>query len=228
MPLQPVLIVDNSINRFVLREGPLIEDQLGGHPVKIVQKKYPLPDPSDFCGIIISGSEVSVLDEFGWIHRQIEFIHKATQAEVPILGICFGHQLLARAIAGKDAVRRSATPEFGWKNIRVIADDPLLDGMKLQFKSFCSHFDEVCNLPEDFRVLAQSDKCTIQAFAYKLAPVWGIQFHPEIDPITGLLMLGFYSKILRRMNIDLRAIYKEIGDDYVGRRLMFNFTRCKH
>ena len=111
-----------------------------------------------------------------------------------ILGSCYGHQLIARALFGPSSVQRMPTPEAGWPRIRILKDDPLMGAAGSSAYSFAWHFDEVCQLPADEAdILAQSDGCRIQAFKLTARPVWGIQAHPEIGIAEGLKCFGSYS-----------------------------------
>jgi GMP synthase (glutamine-hydrolysing) len=100
------------------------------------------------------------------------------ERERPVLGICYGHQMVARAIAGDDVCRRAPRPEFGWKRIEILGN-PLFRGMRDPV-SLQSHYDEVCGLTEEFEVIASTDDCPVQAFQLRGLPVWGVQFHPEV------------------------------------------------
>jgi GMP synthase-like glutamine amidotransferase len=100
---------------------------------------------------------------------------------IAILGSCFGHQLVALAISGAKVVRRAKKPEIGWVEIKIKNSNDIFKGMDNKIFAFNSHFDEVFDLPKEYRVLAFSSNCSVQAFQYLDKPVWGIQFHPEID-----------------------------------------------
>ena len=74
-------------------------------------------------------------------------------------------------------MREKHSPEFGWRKIRLLPQtSPLFAGFPSEFYAFCSYFDEVCELPPDFRLLAESDLCAIQAYESKDKPIWGVQF----------------------------------------------------
>jgi GMP synthase (glutamine-hydrolysing) len=101
----------------------------------------------------------------------------------PVLGICYGHQFLAKVLAGPGHVRRAATPEFGFLDLRL-GSNPLFQGLS-ESLVMASHFDEVCDLPREFRILAASPDCAVHAFQYRDLPVWGVQFHPEYGAEEG-------------------------------------------
>lgn len=131
-----------------------------------------------YTHLVLSGSEASAIDDHPWNEPLAAFIRQWMDTGRPLLGICYGHQFLARTLAGPDHVRRCETPEFGWTDIRPDAC-PLLPA---PVNAMVSHYDEVVNLPDVFRVMADSDRCAVHAFQYKNLPVFGVQFHPEYGP----------------------------------------------
>lgn len=131
-----------------------------------------------YTHLVLSGSEASAIDDHPWNESLETFIRKWVGTGRPLLGICYGHQFLARTLTGPATVRRSPTPEFGWTDIRP-GTCPLLPET---LNAMVSHYDEVVNLPPDFTVLAESDRCVVHAFQYRDLPVFGVQFHPEYGP----------------------------------------------
>jgi GMP synthase-like glutamine amidotransferase len=134
----------------------------------------------DFTHIILTGSEASIVEREPWVDKEAAFVQDAVAHGLPILGSCYGHQLLALALGGADRVRRCPQPEVGWYPIQIIEKNSLLGDKGVVF-AFCSHFDEAVGLGPEYRILASSPGCPIQAFKLRGLPVWGIQFHPEID-----------------------------------------------
>ncbi len=183
------LILDNSVQPVFMREGRLTRRWFEETPQVVDAVRQPLPPSDSFDRLVLTGSEASVLDEWPWIHREIKFVQRAIDDGKPVLGICFGHQLLARACWGRGRVRHAKEPEFGWRKIRLDIADPLFAGLAPEVVAFCSHFDEVHNLPPDAVILAASDQCPVQAFRMRGQPVWGIQFHPEMDRLGGWAIL---------------------------------------
>jgi GMP synthase-like glutamine amidotransferase len=179
-----------------------------------------LPRPQDFSHFILTGSEASILNREPWVEREVDFVREAFRLDRPLLGSCYGHQLLALALAGPRHVGRCREPEIGWIPIEITADSPLL-GPKGTAYTFSIHFDEVRDLEDPFLVLASSPVCPIQAFGMKDHPVWGLQIHPEIDveAARGLLrdfggvfpdVLSLYRKALDSSPRDSGLIFKII------------------
>ncbi|MBD3262269.1 MAG: GMP synthase, partial [Candidatus Altiarchaeales archaeon] len=98
------------------------------------------------------------------------------------LGICFGHQLIADAFGGR--VRMGLKGEYAQAQIKLLGDDVLFDGLPDRFTAWTSHKDEVVDVPQKFRVLAESKDCEIEAMRHESRPIWGVQFHPEVHHTT--------------------------------------------
>ena len=136
-------------------------------------------DPSAYGGIVLSGSLTRATDSSPWVSDLENFTLKVIQKKIPLLGVCFGHQIIARALGGLEYVGKGKTPEFGWTKLEVQNKSQLFDGLPDRFYSFSSHYDEVKRLPPGSKLLATSELCPVQAFEGLESPFWGIQFHPE-------------------------------------------------
>ncbi len=134
-------------------------------------------DLTDFTHLLLTGSELSASKKNDIDDKLYLVIDHFVQNNKSILGICYGHQMLAKALLGESVCRRTKIPEFGWKKIEIVPN-PLFVGIKNSI-FMESHYDEVCNLDDDFKIIAKNEDCEIQAFQYKDLPIWGIQFHPE-------------------------------------------------
>lgn len=134
--------------------------------------------------IMISGSKTSVEEESPWIDALDEFIRRSVENGKPVLGVCYGHQSLNRALGGRKLTRRAKRGEFGWGEVeRLDLEDGvgslLLQGIPRKFHTFQWHNDEVSALAPGMRLLARSETCPVQACELIGKPVFGVQFHPE-------------------------------------------------
>ena len=146
------------------------------------QRPPPMADPVwRFDGVVISGSQTSVYDDYDWIHEATEWIRRVHRAGVPVLGICWGHQFLAQALGGR--VVDMGRHEIGYEQIVRLGDDPLFEGVPTEFTSFETHTDRVAELPSGAVTLARNDY-GIQAF--RVDHTYGVQFHPEYDRETAV------------------------------------------
>lgn len=134
--------------------------------------------------LVLSGSVTSCLPPHeAWLGDYDAYLIERIRARRPILGVCFGHQALARCLFSMQGLEprlaRSVRPEVGWQNHRVLASSPLFTDLPREFHCYQSHYEEVVELPPGARHLAESDRCTLQAFELESGPIFGIQFHPE-------------------------------------------------
>ncbi len=144
----------------------------------------PVPDLRTFDAVIFAGGEYRP-DQFDLPIFQAERVRimEALEANIPVLGICLGHQLLAYWLGGE--VKRGRW-EIGWLPISATeagTADPLLAGLGESFHGFLWHGDQVTRLPEEGILLASSEMCRVQAYRLGDRPVWGVQFNPQYDPV---------------------------------------------
>lgn len=142
------------------------------------------PDTLDgYDGIFLSGSPHGAYEDLPFIQREHGLIQDAAARGIPMLGICFGSQILASALCGRDQVFRRPTCEIGYKDLPVedaAAHDPVCAGLGQEVHMFVWHNDEVRADHPDMTILARSDDCPNQIWRYRDEPFWGIQGHPEI------------------------------------------------
>lgn len=152
------------------------------------------PDLGPFSHIILSGSLSSTLEGKDWMLAEEALIREAVDSKKAIIGNCFGHQLLARALFGHEAVRKRNKPEIGWPTMRILRDDLLLGSEGDLIHGFVLHFDEVQHVLEDQAdIILGSEECDNLAFKLKNKPVWGIQPHFEIGIVQGFGLIDLVS-----------------------------------
>ncbi|MCM1449558.1 MAG: glutamine-hydrolyzing GMP synthase [Clostridiales bacterium] len=145
--------------------------------------KYPHEDKS-VIGVILSGSPFSVYDEKAF-KAELDNIY----GHLPLLGICYGAQFMAYRGGGK--VEPAGSREYGRANLTYIdANSPLFKGIETGAQVWMSHGDTITAIPDDFEIVASTEKVKIAAYQSKTLPVWGVQFHPEVFHSTcGLQLL---------------------------------------
>jgi GMP synthase-like glutamine amidotransferase len=162
-----------------------------------------LPDPSGLDAIAVLGSAEGAWDDgVPWLADEIAYLQRAIAAGVPILGICFGGQLLARVLGGT-AHRADGHHENGWRTITSSEPDVIVEGPWMEF-----HFDTF-TAPPTSEVLARSERCD-QAFRQDRH--LGVQFHPEITPAE------FETWVARWTGTSIEDSFDELGISTEGLR----------
>jgi GMP synthase (glutamine-hydrolysing) len=154
----------------------------GAVQVVNAEKKAPLPDPEIVRGAVISGSHAMVTEKLPWSLALEAWTRQMVEAQIPLLGICYGHQILARAMGGSVGFHSRGT-EIGTTSVSCHAPgrkDPLFQALPDTFKVHVFHSQSVLGLPEGAVLLAGNGYDPNQAF--RMGPcAWGVQFHPEAD-----------------------------------------------
>jgi len=221
-----VLVVDC----YVEGDGAANFRRLLGDTRVAVWRAISAPCPTDlsvYTAIMISGSAACLTSPEPWMKALNSLILKASAAKVPMLGVCFGHQVIAHTLFGPTAVRSSATPEIGWVDIELSGDDPLFRGMGEGFNTFESHFDEVLERP-GMIVLARSKRCAVQAYRVKGENIWGIQFHSEMTVEEAVELAERRIAGRPEFGFDIEQILAQAKDSTtIGTQIMNNFIRAR-
>ncbi|MCJ7633081.1 glutamine-hydrolyzing GMP synthase, partial [Candidatus Bathyarchaeota archaeon] len=132
-----------------------------------------MSDTLNIRGIILSGGPASVYSNGApQLNREI------LNLNIPVLGLCYGHQLLAYTFQGK--VKRGAKREYGSTCVTIDKFSDILENLNRKEEVWMSHYDTVYSLPTDFEVLAHTENCPIAAFRHMKMPFYGLQWHPEV------------------------------------------------
>jgi GMP synthase (glutamine-hydrolysing) len=184
----------------------------------------PLPDPRGFAAVVVTGSPASLAEPEPWMDDACELVVRARDAGTPLLGVCFGHQLIGRAAGGRVVVNPA-----GWEigTCRVeIGDhgrrDWLFDGLPDALDVNLTHRDAIDphTLPAEVRVLAGNDKTPIQAVAWG-EHVRGVQFHPEITGAVARKYVAYRRHLLHGQ--DPEALIARTVDSPHGVKVLRNF-----
>lgn len=128
---------------------------------------------SSIKGIILSGGPNSVYQEDAF-----DLDDEILNLNIPILGICYGMQLIAHKLGGK--VETSSTREYGKAMIPTSMQDPLTKGFPEEIQVWMSHGDSVTELPEGFDIYSSTKTCPVVAYGNKEKKFYGVQYHPEV------------------------------------------------
>jgi len=224
-----VAIVDNSVIPEIYRPVEHWSRYLDVPWQAFTAREGSLPDPAAFSHIILTGSEASILEREPWVDAEAAMVREAVSAGPAVLGSCWGHQLIAYALAGPRCVGRCPSPEIGWIAVQVDRESELLGATGTVHHVFSVHFDEVRDLPAPFEVLASTEACRVQAFRVGDKPIWGLQSHPEIGIPDGTRTLrDFAARGSRGREACLEALKQEPRDSGLIRRVVTSFLDGGH
>ncbi|WP_435317709.1 type 1 glutamine amidotransferase [Haloarchaeobius sp. TZWSO28] len=170
-----------------------------------------LTEYDDIHGVVVGGSTAGVYeaDDHPWMHEEAAFVRELVDRGVPVLGVCFGHQLVNEALGGR-------VEHHGLDHRLVDADlepDPLLDGVKPTIPAV--HGDRVVELGDGMEPIAATDDYPYFAARHRDAPVWTVQYHPE-----------FQRDLLPRITADFGWTETELSwGDVTTERTLRNFER---
>jgi GMP synthase (glutamine-hydrolysing) len=182
----------------------------------------PLPAVRDADAFYITGSSSSVTEQARWMLRAHQLVRDIVNAGAPLLGLCFGHQLIADALGGE--VRRNPRGrEIGTVRVKRIVADPLFDGLPDDFDVHATHVDSVTCLPVGASLLAETRLEPVAAYRVGRA-VWGVQFHPEFDAEVMRGYLEARADLVREEGGDPEALLAAVREQTNGRDMLRNFA----
>ena len=181
-----------------------------------------LPESSAFAGVIVTGSASSVTERAPWILRTEEYLAHAVRQHHPVLGICFGHQLLGQALGGL-VERNPRGREMGTVSLDLLADDPILDGRITPPLVHTTHMDSVTVLPSGARILATTALEPHAAVRFG-ERAWGVQFHPEFDEQVMTEYIETRSALLAEEGRDAAAMLASVAAARAGAVVLRRFV----
>lgn len=198
-----------SVDRFWAYSGEFPEDLAG------------------YDGIFLSGSPHGAYEDIPFIHREHDLIRNAANAGIPMLGICFGSQILASALCGRDQVFRRTSCEIGYKPLPTAsaADaDILMAGLTPAVRMFVWHNDEVRADHQDMTILAVSDDCPNQIWRYRNALIWGIQGHPEVTRDQAVIWFEEHRARMTADGADVDALKQGAEEAAEAKQMLSRFA----
>lgn len=189
-----------------------------------VLKGAALPPVDSLSGVIVTGSPAMVTDKDDWMRVLADWIVQAVERNIPLLGICFGHQLLAEAMDGRVDYHPNGR-EIGTVSIRLTAEgkqDRLLGALPDTFWAHTTHAQTVIELPANALRLAEN------AFeinhAFRLGEnAWGVQFHPEFSADVMRAYVSEQSGALLKQGHDVEALIAAVADTDAANALLKRF-----
>ncbi len=172
MQHQRVLVLDfgGQYNQLIARRVRDLKVYCDLKPCDMTAAQVQAYDP---VGIIFTGGPNSVYDE-----RAPRVDPAILSLGIPVLGICYGCQLIAHTLGGR--VEHAANSEYGKREFSFIARSPLSEGIPEKSVCWMSHTDHVTRVPDRFEVLASTSSCPVTVYGSRAKKIYGVQFHPEV------------------------------------------------
>ena len=186
----------------------------------------PLPDPDGHAGVVVTGSHTMVTERRDWSERAADWLREASARDMPVLGICYGHQLLAHAYGGVVGDNPSGR-EFGTVEVSLNGEartDTLLAGLPRTVNAHEGHTQSVLQLPGAAVVLASNAHDACQAFRIGQR-AWGVQFHPEFDTEIVRTYIDHFRGLLAAEGQDPDALMSAAGDAPQAAGVLGRFAR---
>jgi len=184
-----------------------------------------LPDPEHLAGVVITGSPAMVSAREAWSERTAQWLRKAVHAGLPVLGVCYGHQLLAHALGGRVGPN-PAGRQIGTVRAQLIdfnIKDSLLGHLPQSFPAQTSHSEAVLEAPTGAVRLATSP--LDDNFALRFADrVWGLQFHPEFSAAIVSDYIRYRAGDLRKEGLDPERLLAAATETEAASTVLRTFT----
>jgi GMP synthase (glutamine-hydrolysing) len=184
-----------------------------------------VPDHWDYAGVVVTGSFAMVTDHAPWSEACAAYLRSAFVRNLPILGVCYGHQLLAYALGGEVANnpqgRHAGTAHIS--TTHAARTDALFGALPEALVVQVSHLQHVARLPEQAVHLAYADGDPHQAFRVG-ERAWGVQFHPEFDAFVARSYIEIRRPIIEGEGVDVDALLAAVEDSDHGARLLARFA----
>lgn len=185
-----------------------------------------LPPPTTVAGAVLTGSHAMVTERLPWSERTGEWLVDLVKQEIPVLGICYGHHLLAHA-HGATVDYHPQGMEIGTVDVELApeaADDALFKALPPVFPAQTVHSQTVRRLPEGAVLLAGNT--FEQNHAFRLGPcAWGVQFHPEFSKVSSIAYIRALASKLREEGRDPQQLEEAITETPEAASVLSRFAR---
>ena len=203
---------------FIINEGDIPPNNV---IVASVYKHKSLPDISNVSAVIITGSHAMVTDHENWSIYLSQWLQDIIYTSIPMLGICYGHHLLAQAFGGQVDYHPKGK-EIGTVNIELTDQgekNPLMGILPKTFLGHVTHAQTVITLPVNGRLLARNNFEGHHAFSLNKT-IWGVQFHPEFNADVTRAYIDEQKESLIIAGYDLDKLYDSVQEHKYGKLLL--------
>ena len=222
---KPVLVLDYSTDA---KSGGNISRWFSS-PVSVKRicsdRAFPGLIPREYRAVIHSGSALTIVEDYPFVSGAGDFIGNCTTEGIPQMGICYGHQLLARILSGRDSVARCSSVEIGWLPVEFLPAWPV-HGLSGHLNVWQSHYDSVVKLPRGSVVTATNSHTAIQGFYNGDLKLFGTQFHPEFDRESGNRCFRDDPEIFAVNGIDMEKTLQRGPDFNTGEVVFSHFLKA--
>jgi GMP synthase (glutamine-hydrolysing) len=183
-----------------------------------------LPPVNECCGVVIAGSHYNVTEKIAWLSLLENWLQEIVDLQIPLLGICFGHQLLAQALNGTVGFHPRGK-EIGTKKIFLLPecnDDPLFSGFPETIAVQTAHAQTILSLPRNAICLASNAFEANHVFKIGKC-AWGVQFHPEFSPAIMRQYISRQSESLQKAGLNPEKLLKEVRGTPYSEKILFRF-----
>ena len=187
--------------------------------------QLPLPELNDYSAVIITGSHSMVTDCEPWSERLLPYIKEMLTTRTPTLGVCYGHQLIAKALGGEIDFHPEG-PQAGSTEITLTEagkTDQLLGASPDAFKVNAGNSQRISKLPNEAIVLAGNDFEPHQAVKFGEA-MWGLQFHPEFNRSVTCAYIDRTAEVLTKHRRDAESIKASCINTQESKDILRNFA----
>jgi GMP synthase (glutamine-hydrolysing) len=184
-----------------------------------------LPDPRSVRAVVVTGSAAMVTSREPWSERTAAWLCETVEVKTPVLGICYGHQLLAHALGGRVEDNPHGR-HIGTVDVTLTdaaEDDPLFNGFGPVLHLPVSHRQSVAELPAGARALATAERDPNHAFAFG-ERAWGVQFHPEFDADIVRGYIDERRALIESEGLDAAGLHAGVKDTLHGTLLLRRFA----
>lgn len=188
-------------------------------------RHQPLPEAGNLAGVVVTGSPAMVSARLDWSEYTARWLRQAVQTGIPVLGVCYGHQLLAHALGGL------VGPNPGGRQIGTvtsqlidnIANDPLFGHLPDTFTAQTSHSEVVLELPLGASRLATSPLDDNFVIRYT-ENAWGVQFHPEFSARVARDYIRYRADALLEEGLNPQVLLDNITESAESKSVLQKFS----
>jgi GMP synthase (glutamine-hydrolysing) len=232
MPTRALLVVAGTPDpALVAKAGPYVSWFEGSAPgldivwtPVLAYQGEPVPAVDGFDAVVMTGSPLSVTQLEPWMEPAGRALLAAAESGKPVLGVCFGHQLLGRVLGG-EVLKNPVGREIGTVTVKLTEAgkrDPLFEGLPEELAVHATHEDAVTSLPAGATLLAGNG---YGVHAFRAGPrCWGVQFHPELDETRLGHLIASREAVLTREG-RFHAARESLRPSKHGNQVMTNFFR---